>query len=106
MSIHFASARKNTNSPIVRALVRGPIGAPANDNRDSSEQANGGHTMELKAALRHFARHGLGAAAQARTQAEAAFFAGDREAYRWWLGICRKLDRRVASQLARRVGCD
>ncbi|MEJ5978335.1 hypothetical protein WG901_16905 [Novosphingobium sp. PS1R-30] len=50
----------------------------------------------LRAALHHFAAHGLGAAEAARENAETAFFAGDREQYRWWLGICRMLDRRMA----------
>ncbi|MXP41033.1 hypothetical protein GRI75_05160 [Altererythrobacter soli] len=54
----------------------------------------------MRAALRHFADHGLAAASHARRRAETAFFAGDREAYRWWLGICRTLDRRMARELA------
>lgn len=53
----------------------------------------------LHAALRHFARHGLGAAREARREAERAFFAGDRERYDWWLGICRTLDARIARSL-------
>jgi hypothetical protein len=55
----------------------------------------------LHAALRHFAEHGLGAARAARRQAEAAFFAGDRQTYDWWLAVCRTLDRRLAAQLVR-----
>lgn len=55
----------------------------------------------LHAALRHFAEHGLGAAREARRQAETAFFAGDRASYDWWLSICRTLDRRMAEELAR-----
>lgn len=101
MSIHFAFARKNSTSPIARALVRGPLCLPANDNPAGAEEA-----MALRAALRHFARYGMGAANEARKQAEAAFFAGDREAYDWWLGICRKLDRRIAGQLVRQVELD
>lgn len=53
----------------------------------------------LHAALRHFAQHGLGAAREARRQAECAFFAGDRESYDWWLGVCRALDARIARSL-------
>lgn len=53
----------------------------------------------LHAALRQFARHGVGAAEHARRQAERAFFKGDSETYRWWLGICRTLDRRMAARL-------
>ena len=55
----------------------------------------------LRAALRHFAEHGLGAAREARAQAEKAFFEGDRQAYAWWLGITRTLDRRLAAEAAR-----
>ena len=56
----------------------------------------------LRAALRHFASHGLGAAEAARIEAERAFFAGDRAEYRWWLEICRMLDRRMAEAVAAR----
>jgi hypothetical protein len=58
----------------------------------------------LHAALRHFAAHGLGAAREARRQAESAFFAGDRQTYDWWLGVCRTLDRRLAAQLEDATG--
>jgi hypothetical protein len=105
MSIHFAFARKNSTSPIARTLVRGPLCQPANDNRDS-DLASAEQTAALQAALRHFARFGLGAASEARKQAETAFFTGDRKAYDWWLGICRTLDRRVARQLARQIKRD
>ena len=68
---------------------------PANDNMGTF----GGEKL-LGAALRHFARHGLGAAEMARAKAEDAFFAGDRDRYRHWLDICRLLDRRMAAALA------
>ncbi len=55
----------------------------------------------LQDALRHFARYGLGAAREARNQAERAFFSGDRQGYERWHGICRTLDRRLAEQIAR-----
>jgi hypothetical protein len=70
---------------------------PANDNGGSGSSD---HT--LHAALRFFAEHGLAAAQRARRQAEAAFFAGDREGYRWWLEICRTLDRRAAEAIEAR----
>ena len=57
----------------------------------------------LKAALRHFAKHGLSAAERARELAEDAFFAGDRENYRWWLSICRTLDRRMAEAVSAQI---
>jgi hypothetical protein len=69
----------------------------ANDNVRSR-----GDDRMLRAALRHFAAHGLGAAEAARSNAETAFFAGDRNEYRWWLGICRMLDRRMAEAVAAR----
>jgi len=56
----------------------------------------------LRAALKHFARHGLGAADAAREKAEDAFFRGDRETYDHWLGICRLLDARMAGAVAAR----
>jgi hypothetical protein len=54
----------------------------------------------LRAALRHFAEHGLGAAELAQRNAEQAFFAGNRKEYRHWLDICRALDQRMAEALA------
>ena len=97
MSIRFAGpntpGRLPACSPVARALVRRAVERVANDNGQTapSEQM-------LKAALRHFAEHGLGAAREARAQAEKAFFAGDRESYDWWLGITRTLDRRLAKE--------
>lgn len=75
----------------------------ANDDGDREEGAQSGNEcagsdLILRAALRHFAEHGLGAARAARAQAEAAFFAGDRQSYEWWLGITRTLDRRLAAE--------
>ena len=60
-------------------------------------------TARSCAALKHFAEHGLGAATVARQNAEQAFFRGDRRGYLHWLGICRTLDRRMASVLSTRV---
>jgi hypothetical protein len=60
----------------------------------------------LRAALRHFAEHGLGAARIARAQAEAALGAGDSEGFDWWLGITRTLDRRLARSLARSLSSE
>lgn len=67
----------------------------ANDN-DHDLNRNG----LLRAALRHFAEHGLGAAELAQRNAEQAFFAGNRKEYRHWLDICRALDRRMADAIA------
>jgi hypothetical protein len=95
MSIRFAAPPQARNARLSGNEARAAIARAANDNHAlPSEDAL------LRAALRHFAEHGLAAAAHARGQAEAAFFAGDRNAYRWWLGICRTLDRRLARELA------
>jgi hypothetical protein len=71
--------------------IRTGLAPAANDNQ--TELSRDGL---LRAALRHFAEHGLGAAEQAQRNAEEAFFAGNRKEYRHWLDICRALDRRMA----------
>ena len=101
MTIRFAAANPEYN-PVVARVLGGPARLRAvNDNvlGICSDKL-------LKAALHHFAEHGLGAAERARTLAEAAFFAGDREQYRWWLSICRTLDRRMADAVAAHIGAD
>ena len=100
MTLHFAAARTTTRSPLARAFARRSITRAANDNTCPEDKR--GHDVMLHSALRHFAKHGLGAAREARSQAEQAFFAGDRQSYDWWLGICRTLDRRMAEELDRR----
>ncbi|MEM6475301.1 MAG: hypothetical protein AAF687_03965 [Pseudomonadota bacterium] len=102
MTIHFAAAQSCDISPLARALSRPKFQSAANDNA-SDGGIRGNKTsvpseMMLRAALRHFAEHGLGAAREARAKAETAFFAGDRDGYDWWLGITRTLDRRLAAQ--------
>ena len=100
MPIHFAAARSTAHSPIARALARKAHARAANDNRGGSVHGSAEQQdVLLKAALRHFAEHGLGAAREARKQAEQAFFAGDRQSYEWWLGVCGALDRRLAKPL-------
>src|SRR5687767_3741837 len=93
MSIRFAAARHGETC-VRRVLTARERGTAANDNGAEL----GGDRM-LRAALRHFAVHGLGAAEAARAEAETAFFTGDRTEYRWWLGICRMLDRRMADAI-------
>lgn len=90
MPIRFAPAgyRTRATKPLLR-MVRTHA---ANDNVIARPD-----DATLRAALRHFADYGLAAAEHARHRAEAAFFAGDRDAYRWWLEICRTLDRRMAA---------
>lgn len=98
MTIHFAAAKRRPGSRrlLSGALARAALSPAANDNFAPVQSDS-----MLHAALKQFARHGIGAAAHARTQAERAFFAGDRETYQWWLGVCRTLDRRLAASLVR-----
>lgn len=104
MTVHFAAARSIARSPVARVLSRRTPGRAANDNGNVAHiQAN---DQLIHAALRHFANHGMGAARAARKQAEDAFFAGDRQAYDWWLGICRALDKRIAGQLELETGAN
>ena len=97
MSIHFAAANPSGLSPAKTAVAKKILAkaqsSVANDNEAEREATD----QVLRAALRHFAQHGLGAAKVARAQAEKAFFEGDRATYDWWLGITRTLDRRLAA---------
>ncbi len=92
-------------SPIAKAMAMRAHQRAANDNQQPAPphhlhgKAPRANDKMLRAALRHFAKHGLGAAHEARIQAEKAFFAGDRQAYDWWLGITRTLDRRIANDI-------
>jgi hypothetical protein len=95
MSIRFAAPPQARSVRMTKVRARAAIVRPTNDNA-----APHSDDALLKAALRHFAEHGMAAASHARRRAEAAFFAGDRNAYRWWLGVCRTLDRRLARDLA------
>ena len=95
MTIHFAAARPAASTFIGPARHGALPRRAANDN--AVTEARDGL---LRDTLTHFARHGLGAAEAARREAERAFFAGDRQTYQHWLGICRALDRRLAASLA------
>ncbi|UAB77439.1 hypothetical protein INR77_11600 [Erythrobacter sp. SCSIO 43205] len=101
MSIHFAAAKTTGFTPASAASAKKILAASqgnvANDNGDKRETAD----RVLRAALCHFAEHGLGAARVARAQAQKAFFDGDRETYDWWLGITRTLDRRLAESVSK-----
>jgi hypothetical protein len=95
MSIRFAAPPQARSVRLSGPRARAAICRPVNDN-----EAVHSDDALLRASLRHFAEHGLAAAGHARSRAEAAWFAGDRDAYNWWLGICRTLDRRLARELA------
>lgn len=99
MTIRFAAPPTALAPRMSARKIRETRGLPANDN--GSQRPT---DAMLHAALRHFAEHGLAAAQRARKQAEAAFFAGDRQSYHWWLEICRALDRRMATELAAGTG--
>ena len=75
MSIRFAAPPQAQNVRLSAPQARAAITCAANDN-------NAAHSDDalLNAALRHFAEHGMAAASHARRRAEAAFFAGDRNA--------------------------
>ena len=98
MTIRFAAAH-NRDASLRKVMGAARAHRPANDNVPGVAR-NPGDDRMLRAALRHFAAHGLSAADSARSRAETAFFAGDRGEYRWWLGICRMLDRRMADAVA------
>ena len=105
MSNRFAAlttlGRNAACSPIARAMALRAIDRAANDNSRTAPS-----DAMLRAALRHFGEHGLGADRLARAQAESAFFAGDRQSYDWWLGITRTLDRRLAREAELQLDTD
>lgn len=96
MTIRFAAAEESRLS-VSRYFGTDIPEAPANDGASTRES-----DVLLRSALMHFAEAGLGAADAAREQAEEAFFAGDRERYDHWLGICRLLDARMARAIEAR----
>ena len=87
---------------VARLAFLQPAAQPVEAVNDNGADPQG--DALLRAALRLFADHGLGAGHRAQTEAEAAFFFGDRERYRWWLAITRTLDRKLAVELAGRMG--
>lgn len=103
MSTRFAptatQGRASAQSLLFRTFTSRALDSAANDNGSSDDS-----DLMLRAALRHFGEHGMGAARAARAQAESAFFAGDRQTYDWWIGITRTLDKRLASEAERTLG--
>jgi hypothetical protein len=98
MTIRFAAAYSGESTVVARALTA-KVCPAANDN-----VAGFPRDVLLRAALKHFAQYGLGAAEQAHRNAETAFFAGNRDEYRHWLEICRALDRRMADAVVAHRG--
>ena len=102
MPVHFAAARCTLRSHVARVL--GPLkpGAAANDNFGQVAMSVL-FDESLRDTLMHFARHGLGAASEARRLAELAHNDGDSEAFARWNGIFRNLDHRQASAFERQL---
>lgn len=96
MTIRDATVSTLHGSSFALATDPAPRRRAANDNAFSNSVVHPSDKA-LHAALRHFAEDGLGAARSARSRAEDAFFAGDRQTYDWWLSITRILDRRLAA---------
>ena len=104
MTIRFAAAKTTrlvsvagpTSRLRARALRRQCVARVANDNELDAETRAANERL-LKAALLHFAKHGLDAAPAARARAEEAKAAGDMQAFEWWTGITRTFDRRLAA---------
>lgn len=94
MTIRFAAAKSSNRNRMGAEDLLMVMALPANDNAAR-------HTTEpmMHSALRHFADHGLAAAQHARMKAESAGEAGDEQSYKYWLEICRALDRRMAKEL-------
>lgn len=103
MTIRFAAAKNGfyaaqrlpVSGHAARALVARSIERVGNDNPPPPAQQSMNDRV-LRAALTHFAQHGLAAARLARAKAQSAGAAGDRKGYEWWLGITRTLDRKLA----------
>ncbi len=93
MPIKFAAPPAKLRSRMSPDHVRAINPIHANDNGDVVADDH------MRAALRHFAKHGLAAAHHAREQAVAAARTGDRQSFKWWLEICRALDRPMARRL-------
>lgn len=83
-------------------MRRRAVNDNGNDNGKSDQPAaHPSPDPVLDAAVRQFARHGSAAGQIARDRAKSAFFAGERDNYRFWLAVCRTLDRRLVEELER-----
>lgn len=95
---YYASRRLPLNAQAARTQISRAVERVSNDNPPpASQQAF--NDRVLRAALTHFAEHGLAAAPLARAKAQAAGMARDRKDYEWWLGITRTLDRKLAREV-------
>ena len=96
MTVRFAPARTPARSPLARAFEKPAISNAANDDGDDDNEL-------LRAALEHFANHGLNAASAARDEAKRAFSTGDRSGAKAWANICSAFDRRLGAKLKREM---
>jgi len=85
--------------PIARGLATRAMERAANENMMQGEAIVPSSDALLRAALRHFADHGIAAAREAGALATAARDCGDQQGYEWWLGVTRTLDRRLAARM-------
>lgn len=102
MTIRFAASSKR-HCPVIAIRFSPPILPFAANDNGLAPTSDRGFTPAsdrmIHEALRHFARHGLRAAASARENALIAQAANDSEGFDWWVSICRTLDRRMAESL-------
>jgi len=109
MSIRFAAARSRPVSDVVFAPVPGSLPHPVNDHDPLPLPQRRWSTPRervLREALRHFAEHGIAAAARARDNARAAHRRGESGDCSRWLEICRTLDRRMAEAANREMSAE
>jgi hypothetical protein len=98
MTIHFSAAANRARARVTWTPgARLPLRA-GNDNAAAADP-----DLLLRAALNHFAAHGLGAARVAAERATRAWQAGKEGETRHWLAICRNLDRGLATRTARHL---
>lgn len=100
MAITFAAARTPAASTVARILACPAPARPANDGIAADSGLFGSDGDRVRAALRLFAKHGLGAASEARARADAAAAAGDPDGQAEWLGLLAVLDPAAARRRA------
>lgn len=86
-------------------LARPILGRHLRAVNDNAEEWSGSWPQEsaaLDTALRLFAAHGFSAAARARDAAVIARRGDDSNGERFWLEVCRTLDRGLARDLMRK----
>jgi hypothetical protein len=94
MSIRFAAAGSGECMVVARVLSS-PCPRPAANDVEAAIC----HDQLLVSTLRHFARHGLGAAREARRLAQEAHRQQDQDRYRHWLAVYRHLDHGAAGRM-------